>query len=71
MSGFTADVAERVERELLELKKNKFWAIYVFPNGSIELASEPEDKSDSFEEKSLFFKKMEQMIGGKALFSRE
>jgi hypothetical protein len=69
--GFTLDIAEKIEKAMEGLKENKFWAMYVFPNGNIESISESEVKSKSFEEKALFFKEMEKMVGGKALFSKE
>jgi hypothetical protein len=69
--GFSEDIKQKVKNQVLELQKNKFWAMYVFPNGSIEYIAEADTKSRLFEEKSLFFKRIENMIGGKALFSQE
>jgi hypothetical protein len=69
--GFSEEIKEKVKSQVLELEKNKFWAMYVFPNGSMEYIVETDAKSIGFEEKSLFFKRIENMIGGKALFSKE
>ena len=64
--GFSKEVKEDIKKIKSSVSKNKFWAIYVLPNGKTEVAYDS-SKTENFSQKINFFNDIKGMIGGEIL----
>jgi hypothetical protein len=62
---FTDDIQAKINDKIEELKlRSKYWALYVLPNGSMEIL-ESETLGDTFNTKIQIFRESEKLAGGK------